>query len=45
MLVNVHRAGKHLIVLAHEGSEVIKLFRTQAADHARRDQPSPPKVV
>jgi hypothetical protein len=45
LLVNAHRAGKHLIVLASVGAEMVRRAKTEAADHARTNQPAPPKVT
>jgi hypothetical protein len=42
LLVNAHRGGKHLIVLASLGAEVLHKTKTAAADHARTNQPPPP---
>lgn len=44
LLVNAHRGGKHLVVLAQVGSELAKTARDEAADRARTGQPAPPKV-
>lgn len=44
LLVNVHRGGKHLIVLAQVGGELVKKSKIEAADKARLNQPTPPVV-
>ncbi len=44
LLVNAHRGGKHLVVLASLGTELSKKAKTEAADRARAQQPAPPKV-
>lgn len=44
LLVNLHRAGKHLVVLASVGSEILKKVKNEAADRARANQPPPPTV-
>jgi hypothetical protein len=41
LLVNAHRAGKHLVVLASNTSALIKKAQDEAADRART-QPAPP---
>jgi hypothetical protein len=43
LLVNAHRGGKHLVVLASHGAELVKKAKIQAADEARRNQPGPPE--
>jgi hypothetical protein len=42
LLVNAHRAGKHLVVLASIGADLLKRTKNAAADAARTNQPSPP---
>lgn len=44
LLVNIHRTGKHLIVLASCASNAEKASKNEAADRARTNQPTPPKV-
>ncbi len=44
LLVNAHRAGKHLVVLAATAGELLKTTKTAAADRARGQQPPPPPV-
>ena len=44
LLVNAHRAGKHLVVLAMVGGELVKKNKTEAADRARAQQTPPPEV-
>jgi hypothetical protein len=45
LLVNAHRGGKHLIVLAQVGAEIVRKAKTEAADRARINQPPPPSPV
>lgn len=45
LLVSAHRGGKHLVILAAQGAEALKSVKNRAADHARANQPAPPKVV
>ena len=45
VLVNEHRTGKHLTILAQAGSELVKLRKNDAADRIRNNQPAPPKVL
>jgi hypothetical protein len=42
LLVNAHRGGKHLVMLASIGAELQKKVKTEAADRARTNQPPPP---
>lgn len=42
VLVNMHRGGKHLVVLASIGSEMQKKAKNEQADRARLNQPPPP---
>lgn len=42
LLVNAHRGGKHLIVLASLGSELLHKTKNAAADAARANQTPPP---
>jgi hypothetical protein len=44
LLVNAHRAGKHLVVLASVGSELTKQAKNAAADRVRAGFPPPPVV-
>jgi len=44
LLVNAHRGGKHLVVLASVGADLCKAARVEAADRARLYQPVPPAV-
>ena len=44
LLIAAHRAGKHLTVLAAQGSELLKHLKISAADIARKNQPPPPTV-
>lgn len=44
LLVNAHRGGKHLVVLAQVGSKLAEKARTDAADRARSEQTPPPVV-
>jgi hypothetical protein len=44
LLVNTHRVGKHLVVLASVGSELLKRAKNESADRARANQPPPPTV-
>lgn len=41
LLVNAHRGGKHLVVLASSAGELLRSAKNEAADRARH-QPSPP---
>lgn len=42
LLVNAHRGGKHLIVLAQMGTEIVRRAKTEAADRSRTTQTPPP---
>lgn len=42
LLLNVHRTGKHLVVLAAQGIELLKHIKNKSADAARSNQPAPP---
>ncbi len=42
LLVNAHRGGKHLIVLAQVGSALVQSAKNEAADRLRSNQPLPP---
>jgi hypothetical protein len=44
LLIAAHRSGKHLTVLAAQGSELLKHLKISAADSARKNQPPPPAV-
>lgn len=44
LLVNAHRCGKHVVVLAAHGNELMKKARVEAADLARIQQVPPPQV-
>lgn len=44
LLVNAHRGGKHLVVLASVGSDLLRKAKNEAADRARTNQPPPPGV-
>ena len=44
LLVNAHRAGKHLTILAQTTGELVKKTKTQMADQQRLSQPPPPGV-
>lgn len=41
LLVNAHRVGKHLVVLAQVGGELLHKQRVHAADQARSTQAPP----
>lgn len=43
LLTNAHRGGKHLVLLAVQGQELLQRTKTAAADAARANQPPPPK--
>ena len=45
LLVNAHRTGKHLAIVATLGMEFMQRSKNEAADRARANQPPPPKVV
>ena len=45
LLVNAHRTGKHLTIIAQVTGESVKAGRTAAADAARLSQPTPPPPV
>lgn len=42
LLVNAHRAGKHLVVLASVAADQVRQTKNAAADAARNNQPPPP---
>ena len=44
LLVNAHRAGKHLVVLADITNKLFNISRTKQADDARLNQPPAPTV-
>lgn len=44
LLVNAHRGGKHLVVLAASAGELVNKAKNEAADRARAQQPPPPVV-
>lgn len=44
VLVNLHRVGKHAVVLAAQGADLLKKLKITEADRARGDQPPPPAV-
>jgi hypothetical protein len=44
VLVAGHRGGKHLVVLASQAGELLRVFKNGAADQARANQAPPPKV-
>jgi len=44
LLVNAHRGGKHLVVLAATAGEIVKKAKTEAADRERLNQPPVPVV-
>lgn len=44
LLVNAHRGGKHLAVLASTAADISSRARKEAADRQRVSQPSPPTV-
>jgi hypothetical protein len=44
LLVNAHRGGKHLVVLAANTGALVKKTMDEAADRARVQQPPPPAV-
>ena len=44
LLVNAHRGGKHLTILASVGGELVKKAKNEAADRLRTNQPPPPVV-
>jgi len=41
LLVNLHRAGKHLVVIAGMGDSLLKHLRVRQADNVRSAQPLP----
>ncbi len=45
VLVNEHRTGKHLTILAQVGGELVKARKVEAADKQRLNQPPIPKVT
>jgi hypothetical protein len=44
LLVNTHRVGKHLVILADAVGQQVKKSVTALADAARANQPPPPTV-
>lgn len=44
ILVNNHRTGKHLTIIAQGIGELVKLRKNEKADAARANQPTPPGV-
>jgi hypothetical protein len=42
LLVNAHRAGKHLVILASTSAELFRTNKVAAADKVRTTQPVPP---
>jgi hypothetical protein len=44
LLVNAHRGGKHLVVLAASASELVHKAKNETADRLRAQQPPPPAV-
>ena len=42
LLINAHRVGKHLTILAQATDGLIRRSQVQAADHARASQQPPP---
>lgn len=44
LLVNAHRGGKHLVVLASQGAALLQANKVAAADAQRANQPPPPTV-
>lgn len=42
LLVNAHRLGKHAVVLASQGMDLLKHLKVKSADDARNNQPPPP---
>ena len=42
LLVNAHRVGKHLVVLASVASDQVRQTKNAAADAQRANQPPPP---
>jgi hypothetical protein len=45
LLVDSHRTGKHLTILAQQQGELVKAQKNEAADRLRLNQPPPPKVA
>ena len=41
-LINLHRIGKHVTLLAIGQQEILKIKRNEATDRARTNQPAPP---
>lgn len=44
LLVNSHRTGKHLTIIAQGVGELVKLRKNEKADAVRSNQPAPPGV-
>jgi hypothetical protein len=44
LLVNAHRSGKHLVILADVTAKLLNHTRNKAADEARTNQPAVPPV-
>jgi hypothetical protein len=44
LLVNAHRGGKHLVILADTTGKLLGLTKNKQADEARANQPAPPVV-
>jgi hypothetical protein len=44
ILVNAHRGGKHIAILAQVGGELVKKAKNEVADRARLSQTPPPVV-
>jgi len=44
ILVNLHKLGKHHVVLASQGQSLLKHLRVKSADEKRENQPPPPLV-
>lgn len=42
LLVNAHRVGKHLTILAASADAMLRRAKTEAADRVRQSQPTPP---
>lgn len=43
LLVNAHKLGKHLTVIAQQGTMLLKHLRVKQADAQRNGQPPPPR--
>jgi hypothetical protein len=44
LLVNAHRAGKHLTILASQGADLLKHLKIKSADQVRAIVPLPAPV-